>query len=266
MFELPADVDPGEAMLAVVGLRPLLAAKAERIAAPDWDEIGNIGKRCDILARQLFSGEIEANTSPAMNYDSLLDTLSEPVDPAKFDPLIEEIPLALHDAISAFVGTASRAFAYLETKFPISVVRGLISNVNVTPSDFALGIFEDLLEIVDQPLAVYGIVAAGRLTSDQALALKTIYPTLYTRMVGSIVVRRNKVIADDANYDCEFERGLAVMFAVPGLDPSIAKALAVPPTNQPQTSQAAQSKPPEKAEATRTATASQKVDNALQTG
>jgi hypothetical protein len=265
VFELPEVVDPGEAILAMVGICPLLT-ETSRIPADDWREIGEIVKRCNILARQLVNGEVEANATPAMNYDGLLDALSEPFDPNKLDPIISEIPVSLHDAISAFSGAATRALGYLETKFPISVVRGLCSNVNVPPSDFSIGMFEDLLEVVDKPLSVYGIVKAGRLTSDQALALKTCYPTLYTAIVTSIVQRINRAVAEDKNWDCEFERGWSVLLSVPGLDPSIKKALAIPPDNQPQTNQAAQSRPPDKSPATNTATASQKVDNALQTG
>lgn len=269
MFEIPEAVEPGEAMLAVVGLRPLLEKTAARIPADDWKIIYGIAKKCDSLARDLVDGSLKSSQPPSIDYDGLLDAFTEPFDTSALDPMLKEIPLALHDAISSFVGTAAKAMAYLEGKFPISVVKTVCGTVNLPPSDFAIGMFEDLLEVVDKPLNVYGMVAVGRLTSDQALALETIYPELYALIVASIVdriIRAKTALADPNDWYCEFERGLAVLLSVPGLDPSIKSALALPATNQPQTNQAAQSRPPQKAPATNTATASQKVDNALQNG
>ena len=269
MFELPAITDPGEAMLAVVGLRPILEKNAARIPSADWKTISKIDSECDELAKKLVSGSLKSAPSAAVDYEGLLDAFTEPFDTTTLDPILKEIPLALHDAISAFVGTAARAMQYLETKFPISVVKTVAGSVNLPPSDFALGMFEDLLEVIDKPLNVYGMVAIGRLTSDQALALETVYPELYSLIVASIVgeiIDAKAATADPNDWYCEFERGLGVLLSVPGLDPGIAKALAVAPTNQPQTNQAAQSRPPSKTPATNTATASQKVDNALQNG
>ncbi len=269
MFQLPADADPGEAILAVVGLRPLLTGKPERIPADDWRDIGGIGKKCDELAKQLVEGTLSKASPPALDYEGSLDAFAEGLQPEQFEPIVKEFPAELGNEITDFVSAANRAWAYLEGKFPISVAKTVCGNVNLPPSDFALGMFEDLLEIVDKPLNVYVMVAVGRMTSDQALALETCYPSLYSRIVGSIVLQiiDAKAAAPKKDpWDCDFERGLAVLLNVPGLDPSIKTALALPADQQPQTSQAAQSRPPSKSPATQTATASQRVDNALQGG
>lgn len=266
MFTVPEAVEPGEAMLAIIGLRPLLEKKAERIPADDWESIYKIAKRCDELAKELVAGSLKSAPSPAVDYEGLLDAFTEPFDPETLDPVLREIPLALHDAISSFVGVMAKAMQYLEGQFPISVAKTVCGNVNLPPSDFAIGIFEDLLEIVDKPLSVYGMVAVGRLTTAQGTALQTCYPELYGLIVASIVDQIIRAKTADQEWDCEFERGLSVLLNIPGLDPSIRSALALPATNQPQTNQAAQSRPPAKSPATQQATASQRVDNELHGG
>jgi hypothetical protein len=192
----------------------------------------------------------------------MLDAFASPLPAASLDAVIEEIPLALHTAISAFEGNVAKAWNYLKAHFPISAETTVTGVTSLPPSDYALGLFEDLLEIVDKPLSVFSMVAIGRLTSAQAVALQGVYPNLYRVIVGAIIIRIVEAKADDAGYECDFERGLAVLLAVPGLDPALRQLLGTPgPTQtapQPQPAQA--NKNDAETDAKRLATGTQKLE------
>jgi hypothetical protein len=235
VFQLPQKIDAGEAIVAVVGIRPLLTKTVERIRAPDWEKIGDLDKVVYRLARDLARGQLDRSSFPEIDYDGYLDTLSSGPDQEQISAMVQQFPIELHDATTAFLGQSARALNYLRTKFPISTYKTVFGAVNVEPSFYAVSKFESVLEIVDRPLAVFEMVDSGRLTSDMALAMMTVYPSLYAAIVGAIVVRCSSERASLGDkFDPHFGRALAVLLAVPGLDPGLRQQLQTPDQSQQQ--------------------------------
>lgn len=225
--DFPKTIDPGERILAVVGVRPLLTEEVERITRPMWDEINSLEFRVHRLAQQLARGELEADdTYPAVDYEPFLDAFASPPDPDQVAEMLDDVPFA---ACVPFLGTAAKAYNYLRDHFPISVERTVFGATNLPPSSLALGAFEDLLEVLDRPLAVFSMIAEGRFTSRQAAALNAVYPTLYAEVATAIVTATMFERGAHPDYAPDFGRGLSVLLGVPGLDPKIATNLAAPP-------------------------------------
>jgi hypothetical protein len=236
MYELPIDVDHGEAMLAVVGLRNVILQERGRILAPEWADIHGIMRLVEKGARDLVNGTAEDVSSPDLKYDAMLDAFSATGSPVALDDIINALPPTLLDSAGIFVGSLARAWNYLKAHFPISVEKTVTGVTNLPPSDYALGLFEDLLEIIDKPLSVFGMVQIGRLTVAQATALSSVYPELYKAIVGAIVLRIADQKGEHPKWECDWERGLAVLLAIPGVDPSLMALLQTPgptQTNQP---------------------------------
>jgi hypothetical protein len=240
MFQLPEGLDAGEAILAVVGVRPLLTAKVEKITGPEWEQIGKLDRTIYKLARDLARGQLDRSTFPAINYDRSLAALTSTPDQAQIQGMVDQFPVELHDATTAFLGQSARALNYLRTKFPVSRYVTVFGNVNLSPSFCAIDEFEDLLEVVDRPLSIFAMVDEGRLTSDMALAMQTVYPGLYVAIVKAIVTRVVLEKARTKDYDPSFEHGAAVLLAVPGLDPGLRQLLQTPAPDQQQNQQPAQ--------------------------
>lgn len=259
MIQLPQTIDPAEAVAAVVGIRPLLTSTFERITAPMWDQIGGIEQTIYRLARDLARGQLDRAEFPPIDYDQYLDALSEDVDPAQIASIVRQFPLELHDLTTAYFGQVAKTLRFLRGKFPISSVKTIFGAQNVTPADTDVFAFEDVLELVDQPLAVFEMVDTGRLTSDMALAMMQLYPSLYKAVVTAIVQRvaLEGAIQGD-NFDPHFGPGLAVLLAVPGVDPSLRQQLQAP---KPQPAQPQKAPIPNgNAAAKRLATPDQKQD------
>jgi hypothetical protein len=259
VFQLPPDLDPGEAVAAIVGIRPLLTKAFERITAPQWEEIGKLDKTIYSLARDLAREKLDRSSFPAIDYDQYLDALSSDVDQAQVRSIVAQFPIEFHDATTAYLGQVAKTLRFLRGKFPVSTFKTLFGTQNLEPSVTDIFAFEDLLEVVDRPLAVFELVDSGRLTSDIALALMQLYPSIYAKVVGDIVVRcATEKAAEGEDFDPHFELALAVLLAVPGVDPTLRQQLQAPPPQQQQPQQAPE--PNSNTQAQRLAPPSEKSD------
>lgn len=222
-------------MLAVIGVRSFLDGSFQRISAPEWDQIGGLDKTVHRMARDLVRERLDHEPAPAVDYNDVLHALSEDADPAIIDRIVASFPPAAHDAATAFLAQLGKALRFLRGKLPISTYRDVFGAENLPPAETQVFAFEDLLELVDRPLAVFEMVDTGHLTSEMAVALMQLYPTLYAKVVGEIVVRCAVEKAEHPNaFDPKFGPALAVLLAVPGVDPELRQQLQAP---KPQTQQ-----------------------------
>jgi hypothetical protein len=261
MVQLPQDLDPGEAIAAVVGIRPLLTKKFERISADQWERIGKLDKTIYKLARDLAREQLDRTTFTPIDYDQYLTALSTDIDPAQIESIVAQFPIAFHDATTAYLGQVAKTLRFLRGKFPISTFKTLFGTQNLPPSETDIFAFEDLLEVVDNPMSVFEMVDSGRLTSDIALALMQISPSIYDKVVGDIVVRCSTEKAATDNFEPHFEQALSVLLAVPGVNPTLRQQLQAPPPQQPQPQQPQQApEPSSNTQASRLAPTSDKPD------
>jgi hypothetical protein len=224
-MEPTGNIDPGEAILAVIGVRPLVTEEVERIRAPQWRQILGIENEIQKLAQALARDGLDRLPSyPEVDYDQALEAFSEPPEPGQIEAMLQDIPDA---AAMPFLVTAARAYNFLRGQFPIAVERTIFGTNQLEPGTFVLGTFEGLLELVDRPLTVFNAIAAGSLTTRQAMALQTVYPTLYFEIAVEIVLACMAEKAEKPGWDPEFGRGLSVFLGVPGIDPGLP-----PPTRQ----------------------------------
>lgn len=259
MFQLPEGIDPGQAILAVVGVRSILDKSFKGISAAQWDQIGTLNKKIHRLARDLVRDKLEPAPTEGIDYEHYLDALSTNLDPDVVQRIVASFPPEEHDACVAFLGQLGKTLRYLRGKLPISTYKNLFGVQNLPPSETQIFAFEDLLELADQPLLVFDRVDAGNLTSDQALSLMQLYPDIYAKVVGEIVVRcAIEKAAEGDDFDPHFEAPLAVLLAVPGVDPTLRQQLQAPKPQQQQQQQAPE--PNSNTEAKKLAPASDKSD------
>ena len=234
MFQLPPNIDPGEAVSAVVGVRPILEDKFQRISAPQWTQIGNFDKTIKNLARDLVRGDLDQVTAKPIDYDAYLAALSSDKDEATIAAIGAQFPPDAHDAQTAYLAQIGKTLRFLRGKLPISTCTSLFGVDNLPPSDTQIFAFEDLLDVADQPLSVFSMIDSGRLTSDMALALMQLSPSLYAAILKAIVLRCTHERGQQGSaWDPQFEPALAVLLAVPGVDPTLRQQLQAPKPQQP---------------------------------
>lgn len=257
-FVPPQNVDVGEAILAVVGVRPFLTREVERIGADDWREISRIEFRVSRLAQQLVQGTLEPAGSAEVDYEPTLQAFTQPPDDKQIEAMLQDVPA---EYASAFLGQAARAINSLREVFPISVERTMFGAHQLDPALSRLLTFEDAEEIVDQPLNVFDMIAAGRVTKVLADLLQQVYPSLYTEILGAIVDRIAQEKVEHPSYEPEFARGMAVMLGAPGVDPKLAQALEAAGQREQQAAEARlQVSSAKSARAQRVSTASERAE------
>jgi hypothetical protein len=259
LIQLPTSIDPAEAVAAIVGIRPVLTSTFERITASQWDQIGALDKTVNRLARDLARGTLDRSKFEAVNYDKYLDALSKDPDSAQIENIVEQFPIEMHSVTATYLGQVGKTLRFLRSKFPISTYKTIFGATNVTPPDTAIFAFEDLLRLIDDPLSAFEAIDCGTLTSDQAVAIQSVYPSLYHAIVQAIVLRVVKEeIRQGSNYDPHFAQPMAVLLGVPGLDSGLRQLLQTPAQRQQQPQQVPE--PNSNTQAQRLAPASEKSD------
>jgi hypothetical protein len=253
----PPNIEPAESILAVVGIRPLLTEETERITRPMWNEISALDRTIREQAEALANGSLDrAKAYAQVDYEPTLKAFSAPPKPAQIEAMLRDIPPGQD---LPFLAAAARAYNVLRGQYPICVERTVFGVNQLEPGDFALGAFEDLLEVVDQPLNVFGMIESGRLTTKQAATMQAVYPTLYPEIAVAVVAACMEKKADQPSWEPDFGRGISVLLGVPGVDPGLQAALAAtrPPPPEPAPPQG---KPPRSQRAHLIATKSDRLE------
>lgn len=225
---VPENIDPGEAILAVTGVRPLLTKDVERITVPMWREVGRIEQTIEKRSREFVRGGLDAAEKyPPIDYEPTLTAFAQPPEPKQIEAMLADIPMPY---ALPFLTAAARAYNTLRDRFPIAQERTVFGVNKLEPGDFALGAFEDLLEIVDRPLGVFQMAESGRLTTKQAAFMQKVYPSLYHEILVALLTATMDAKAEQpTTFDPEFGRGFSVLFGVPGIDPNLRAQLAAQP-------------------------------------
>jgi len=171
--------------------------------------------------------------------------------------LLADIP---NVADLSFLTAAARAYNYLRMQYPICVERTVFGANQLEPGQFALGMFEDLLEVLDKPFSVFGMIESGRMTTKQASAMQAVYPTLYEEIAIEVTGACMAYKADHPSWEPEFGRGVSVLLGIPGVDPGLLAALAATAPPPEKNKEKPQGQPPKSRRARLIATRSDRLE------
>ncbi len=169
-------VDPGETLLARVGIRHALSRSAtplwlRKTHTPIEDQIR--AKMSAFVTTKPHYEKVKASL-PAFDYDKVLDEITspKPINPVALERLDG-------DTSSSYVVAVQRAVTYLAAEIPKSTITDMVSTRNVKPSDLTIAGFRRLFAVAEDPLTVLQAMVDGILTQDQVKALATMFPTFY---------------------------------------------------------------------------------------
>lgn len=172
-------IDPGELALATIGVSAIIDGDIPRMGIERQREAYAIPAKLERLAADVVDGDIKRPPMPRPHsYRKLLDHFAKGLQPDQVQSLIAAFP---HDASAmsgSFLLCAQNALEHLKKMFPMSVYTTFTGPQNLTPDDVSVWRFFSQLEVLDDPLRVFPLIATGAILKSQVDAVREIYPTL----------------------------------------------------------------------------------------
>src|SRR5882672_4114564 len=191
---------PVEAAMSVIGIKPFLSREVEHIGKGKLEQIQAVPKKVHDLARQLVNGEIEAKFRTNLNYKALLKDMATGFDVDQVKEMVAKFPPELNTLGSALVIMAMHLVEQLDSLYPRSAYLTMAGPKQLMPSDTKLWRFVSILEVLDDPLQVFALMAQGALLKSQAEAVRLVYPTLSDSIDYAIITETIKAKAHKKSF------------------------------------------------------------------
>lgn len=188
-------INPGELALASIGLSPIVKGEMPKVGLGKLNDMGNIPKEITKLAGKLADGELTYQPySHEHSYKTLLARLTNPLAQHEVADLIGKFHIEAGDIATSFAVAAQQALADLKAIFPVSVYKTYAGPKNIEPNANVVFEFLNRLDVVNDPLRVFPLIATGALLKSQADIVRQVYPTLSreidTQIAAAVAKRR----------------------------------------------------------------------------
>lgn len=194
-------IDPGEVALATIGISAILRDEVPRQGVERLQRMAAIPKQIASLAGKVATGKLTYQALPREHsYRALLDRLSSPLRQSEIQGLIDRFPGAGADIGAAFVIAAQEALLHVKELFPVSIYTTFAGPKNMVPNDLAIWQFLSQLDVINDPMRVFALMASGALLKRQADAIRLIYPTMSAAIDPALYEAIARQIAARASY------------------------------------------------------------------
>jgi hypothetical protein len=253
-------ISQAEALLAVLGMRPIISHAIESIGEAEWRRVLSIEADIDDAARALVLGKSKpVPEAKGVDYMSTLRDLSTAYQPHQVEAMLSKLPAWFSDNAGAFLMLAQKAFSYLGSQLPRQVKVSLAGPENLprVPTRL-LDTFLSLLEVLDDPLRALALAGNAQLLGSQIKALDLVFPSVTDYMRKAVAREVTAARARSAGFKMPYhaEMGAEKLIGQDLTSPVLRHILAVPPPKPPQ-QQKPQSAAPPADQMTRT----QRTDN-----
>lgn len=173
-------IDPTEATLAVIGLRPVLSREVERIKMEQARRVMSYAQDIYKEAKGIVRGEKSSVPLGNINYKKMLNQLfDDEFGMQQIVDMVNKFPPVLHAITSDFVVEAGNAIKYLRQLFPRQDKRTLTgATQSLQPSAMAIRRFVTTFDVLDDPMRILAHIASGSLLKSQTGAVREMYPTI----------------------------------------------------------------------------------------
>lgn len=171
-------ISPAESLLVTIGLRTLITKNVEKVTKGKLDRIRTLPLEVQRLARDMVNGKLSESVYSDLNYRAMVKDLSQPVDMQQVQDMLSQFPQQYRAAATALLLISGQVIQQLQAQIPTSNYQTVSGMTNLMPDDVKLWKFVSILEVLDNPLLVFPLMATGALLRSQANAVRTLYPTL----------------------------------------------------------------------------------------
>ena len=176
-------IDPVEAMLAVIGVSPIVSHEVEQVTPEQWERARDLEFEINKRAHELVAGQTpHASDPPRAPYMRTLRDLTTPYQPAQVEQMLESLPPEMTGLEGQFAALAQKAFFFLGSQLPRQATANSAGWTQLKPPERLFDRFLALMLVLDDPLQVFDLAASGRLLSSQVGAIRAVMPSVLDHM------------------------------------------------------------------------------------
>ncbi len=223
-------IEGGEALLAVVGMTPVISHEIEPITKEQWRRVMFIERDIDDAVRDLVHGKPPSvRDVRSIDYMQTLTDLSTPYDQHQVEAMLNELP-PWFDSAGPFLMLAHRAFEFLGSKLPRQVKKDLTGAQHIEPPQRLVERFVSLLEVLDDPLQTLRLAANAQLLTPQIEALDVVFPGVTDYMRKSLARQIGDARGEDADFQLPYaaDTGAQKLLGADLTSPVLRKILQAP--------------------------------------
>ena len=213
----PNKIDPGEVIIAIVGMRSVVSRSVEKPTQAQLNAIADFPLKIQRLAKKLTAGTLpEKDELPPSKYDEILTDLTMPFDEAQIEKTLGKFPGDAESMMAAMT-VASNGFALLAGVLPKSVYQSVSSTVNLAISDPQWWTFQETFALLNNPLLSFNDICTGEILPSQVTALREIFPTISKAIDVAINAATSEELAKVKSFELpvHVEFGVANWFRTP---------------------------------------------------
>ncbi len=211
------DIDPGEIIVAVIGVRRTIERSERRITMSQINEIGDFSLKLSRLAMKLCNGTLpEKDETPIGDYDQLLVDLTTPFDEKAIEKALGSMPSDAEAQLSALT-VSKKIYDLLAGVLPKSVYQSTTHAINLAISEPQWWQFQEAFEILDKPMTVFNDMATGELLPSMVVCMRECYPTVSKAIDAAIDNAVSTAIGRNASFELpeHTEFGVSNWFGIP---------------------------------------------------
>lgn len=196
-----SEIDPVEALLVTVGLKAIISRKVETYRKSQLALAAKLPREIQRLAHELVTGELKPAGTSEFKYEGMLRDLALGWDQEQVFEMMAKFPPELAVHTTGLVIRSKAIVDALLTDYPQTNYITATGSVNLVPSDKKIFKFTQVLEVICDPLSVFGLMAEGGLLQTQVAAVRKIYPTISTAIDAAILEETVKAKAKSKAFE-----------------------------------------------------------------
>jgi hypothetical protein len=170
-------IEAAEALLAITGLGFITGSRRADVSEDEIERARKLGPAIATRAKRALTGTPSYEPPGQLDFKRVLKHLSRLVNHQELVARQQRFPAGFHRLATAYNLVLGQVQAEVLKMLPRQAW-DTVAGVQVgVPSDLKVWAFVSVLEVLDDPLSVFGLISTGALTKKQALAVQLVYPT-----------------------------------------------------------------------------------------
>lgn len=194
-------IDPVEALMVTVGLKAIISREVEKFRKSHMREAAQLPKEIAGLASKLVDGELRSGGGAAFNYRGMLKDLARGWDPEQVEEMMAQFPAEIGQHTTGLVVRSKAIIDALLTDYPQTNYVTATGSINLVPADKKIFKFVQVLEVLCDPLSVFGLMSQGALLQTQVAIVRKVYPSLSSAIDAALLEATVRAKAEKKSFE-----------------------------------------------------------------